>query len=250
MLSLFRPRRIILLVLVAASVAAWWYYSRAGKTHEVDEAAALASLGQPGAPRRGLPAPGVYEYRQDGSESGGIGPLSLDRELPSTARMVVRRVGDGVERELNLAKEHIESVRYRLTPGGIRTTWIRTEITFAGFGRDDRRTTRPAPLFLPAKLALGVRWRSDYRTGDIEVSDESEVVGKETFEVDGRPEPVWVVEISSETRGAHPGTQNETIWWSPRYALPLRWQMARDIGGTVKLKVKATLELVSVIPTR
>jgi hypothetical protein len=59
-----------------------------------------------------------------------------------------------------------------------------------------------------------------------------------------------VIEIRSDTSGAHPGLRAETLWWSPDLSLPVRHRSTLDIDGIVGLEGSATLNLVSAGPRR
>jgi hypothetical protein len=246
-----RPFRAAGIVLLLAAIGAGiWLWQRAGESTPVSEERALRDFreegGAPVAP--GIPAAGVYTYRQEGSEEGGIGPASISRDLPDEARYVVTKADRGYRAQLSISEEHIESVTLRLGPRGTREVARRTKVTFLGFGRDDRRVLQPPPLRLPARLAAGRTWSGSYRAGDLPVTFTSTVLRRDAVDVDGRRWAVWVVRSESETGGVHPGDRTDTWWWSPRLALALRWTIDMRIGGPASLDVRATLELVRTTP--
>jgi hypothetical protein len=247
------PRRVIAVIVVLALVGVgFWLWHRAGSSTPVSEDDALASFrdagGTAGDRGRGIPAPGVYTYRQSGSERGGAGPLSISRGLPAQARYVVTLVPEGYQEELDISEQHKEGVRFRVTKAGTRATWRRTDVTFLGIGRDDRRDLVPPPLQLPARLPPGRTWSGRYVAGELPVSYRSEVLRRESVQVGGRRLPVVVYRSSSDTGGAHPGTRVDTIWWSPALALPLRWSIDMRIRGTVRLDTRADLVLEDTEP--
>ena len=71
---------------------------------------------------------------------------------------------------------------------------------------------------------------------------------REPVEVGGDRLASFVVRTTGDTGGAHPGTRTDTFWWSPRFALPLRWSIDMDIRGTVSLDTISDLQLESVTP--
>jgi hypothetical protein len=246
-----RPFRAAAIVLLLAAIGAGiWLWQRAGESTPVSEERALRDFreegGSPAAP--GIPAAGVYTYRQEGSEEGGIGPASISRDLPDEARYVVTKADGGYRAELGISQEHVESVTLRVGPRGTREVARRTKVTFLGFGRDDRRALRPPPLRLPARLAAGRTWSGAYRAGDLPVTFTSRVLRRDAVEVDGRRWAVWVVRSESETGGVHPGDRTDTWWWSPRLALALRWEIDMHIGGPASLDTRATLQLARTTP--
>lgn len=252
-----RPWRVVgVLVLVVLVGAGAWLWHRAGSSTAVSEQDAVGDFraggggegGAPGTP--GIPAPGVYTFVQAGSEEGGAGPVSIDRGLPGRARYVVTPVEGGYREELRISQEHLEAVTLRVGPRVTREVARRTEVTFLGFGRDDRRTLRPPPARLVRPLTVGRRWGSSYTAGTLSVTSRSVVLRSEVVVVDGRRHAARVVRTVGDTRGAHPGRRVDVIWWSPALALPLRWEIDMEIGGPAHLRTRARLELESTIPRR
>jgi hypothetical protein len=248
-----RPLRalaiVLLLVLVGAGLWAW---DRARSSTPVSEDDAIEAFrdagGAAGEGARGIPRPGVYTYRQEGSERGGAGPIGVSRDLPDRARYLVTLSPGGYAEELDISEQHVEGVRFRVVPRGTEAVWRRTKITYLSFGRDDRRDLRPAALHLPRPLRVGLRWTARYMAGDVPVSVRGEVLRREPVEIGGVRIPALVVRTVADTGGPHPGTRVETRWWSPSLSLPLRWTIDMDIGGPVTLDSRAELTLESTSP--
>jgi hypothetical protein len=249
-----RPWRVLgVLALLAAVGAAIWAWDRGRSSTTVSAEDALAAYRAAGGPDGGpavpgIPRPGVYAFRQEGSERGGAGPVSLSRELPGTARYVVTPAPGGYREELDISEEHVEATLLRVGPRATRELSRRTEVTFLGVGRDDRRDLEPPPARNLRPLAVGRTWTSTYRAGTLPVTTRAEVLRAEVVEVGGARFAARVVRTVGDTGGAHPGTRVDTIWWSPALALPLRWEIAMDVGGPVTLRTRATLVLESVVP--
>lgn len=243
---------VLLVVLVAGG--AWWL----GARRDASEVSAAESVGAfrartagVGDPARGVPVPGVYTYAQRGRETGGIGPISVGRDLPATARFTVSEAGpDGYLGELALADQHLEAVRYAVADGWVRSVWRRTDITLAGVGRDDRRDLVPPPRWMPLRPRVGREWVDRYEAGPLPVVARTRITGRDTVEVDGRPLPVLVVRIGSDTGEPYPGTRTETLWWSEDLALALRWRIVDDIRGLARLDLTTDLTLTSTAPER
>ncbi len=235
------------IVLGVAGVVLW---RSAGSSDPVsqDEALATFRAAGGGTGAAGGPAPGVYRYAASGSETGGVGPLAITRGLPAEARLVVTTRPDGWDAEMDYSRQHIESMRVVPHGGELRITFRRTKVTFAGFGRDDRRSVDPPSLFLPANPAPGANWRESYRTGDINVKVENRIVRRERVRVGDREVDALVVTSHSDTDGPHPGTRDETLWWAPALALPVRWDVEMDIGGTFAFRAKMSVKLASTAP--
>jgi hypothetical protein len=174
----------------------------------------------------------------------------VSRSVPALAVMVVTPRDTGWETELAYSRQHIEGARYEVRDGAIRVTWRRTDVTFGGFGRDDRRSVEPPSLELPKGAAAGTQWRDSYRTGDITVRTQSRVERRDTLQVDGAQVEVLVIDSRSTTSGAHPGTRNEKIWWAPTLGIPVRWDVDMDIGGVFSFRSRTRLELERTTPDR
>lgn len=249
-----RPMRVVgVLALLAAVGAGLWLWDRAGSSTIVSEDAAVRDFrrdarADPSGARAGVPREGVYTFSQSGSERGGAGPVGVTRGLPARARYVVTHTGGGYREELRLSEEHLEAVTLRVGPRATREMSRRTEVTFLGFGRDDRRDLRPPPTRLVWPLTVGRRWESRYTAGSLPVATRSAVVRSEVVVVDGRRHATRLVRTVGDTGGAHPGRRVDLIWWSPALALPLRWHIDMDIGGPVTLRTRARLTIESVEP--
>ncbi len=249
-----RPvRALIVIVLILVVAVGLWLWSRAGSSTPVSPEAALQTLREAGgadgaATRHGVPRPGVYTYRQSGSERGGAGPLKLSRDLPGEARMVVTPAAGGYGRELDISEEHIEGVRVRVDAGGSHEVSRRTKVTFVGVGQDDRRDLTPAPLSVPPVLAAGTAWSGRYSAGGLPVTFRSGILRSEAVEVGGRRMPAWVIRTVADTGGPHPGRRTDTIWWSAPLSLPLRWEIDMEIRGVFSLATHARLTLASTTP--
>lgn len=251
-LSMSVGRLVGIVVVLAIAGGVLWAWQSARSSDPVSREEALEDFREGAGPARaarpGVPRQGVYTYRQSGSERGGAGPVSLRRGLPSEAQYVITPTKDGFQEQLSLSEQHIEAVRFRIRPEGTRAVWRRTDVTFVGIGRDDRRELRPPPLHLARGLKVGLTWAGRYMAGALPVTYRSEVLRREAVEVGETRVATFVVRATSETGGAHPGTRTDTFWWSPRFALPVRWSIDMDIRGTATLDTISDLQMESLAP--
>lgn len=244
----------VLAAVVAAVAAALLWGARAGTERGQADAVADFRDRAPAATtatpigRSPGPEPGVYTYAQRGRESGGVGPVSLARSLPGRARLIVAPEGSGWSEELVLAEQHIEAVHLRLREGAIVETWRRSDVTFLGIGRDDRREVSPPALRLPARPEPGDTWTSRHSTGTIAMVLRGEVLRREPVSVAGRAVPALVVRTVTTSSGTHPGTRTDTIWWSPAHRLPLRWDIDTRVRGIARLDTATSLRLTDLRP--
>lgn len=239
----------IVLALLAMAGTLMWLWQAGGRADEVSANRALDGVELIAAPvTDGAPRPGLYRYRQSGHERGGIGPITIGRDLPARAPYVIRSVDGGYDEALHLADQHVEQLRLRLGPDGWRAVERRTHLTFAGIGRDDRRALAPPPLHLPQTMAIGYRWTSQYRAGDLRVVARGRVLARGTVRVEGHPHPVAIVRIVGDTEGAHFGRRIDTLWWSTAHSLALRWRIDMRLRGVVRLDAQSDLHLESLTP--
>lgn len=249
---LTRPFRLLgLLITVGLVAGGWWAWNKAHSSTAASEDDALQDFrtrSQTGTAGSTKPRAGVYAYRVSGSETASAGPLELTRDLPRRAQMIVRRTPAGYETELRLSEEHVETFGYRVDAAGTRITTSHVKLMFLKFGRDDRRTFRPAPLYVPANPGVGRSWRSAYTAGSLAVVVTNKVTRIQNVTVAGRAIRTFVITSRSDTTGAHSGSRIETIWWSPDLVLPVRQTVDMDIGGIVGLKANARLDLLTLRP--
>jgi hypothetical protein len=240
---------VVLVILVA--LAAGYVVVRARQTSRPASisAAVQAYRAAPG-DRGGTPKPGVYEYRVQGTECAGLGPLKLCRTLPPTAAMIVTHNGSLLTVELRLSVDHIEAQRFDVRPDGRYLVWQRAFVRFAGIGQDDRTPTVPPTLALPANPVVGQHWTQVFKADQLPVVGTNVITGKATVDVGGTAVPAFVIDASSKTGGAHPGTERDVSWTDVVDGLDVRLQVDREIGGVFPYSLKADASLVGLEPAR
>jgi len=243
-------------VLAAAVLVAGgaWAWHAAGTSSEVSVASAVGEFReegwQPVAAPGPIPAAGVYTYSASGTERAHIGPVSIDREIPASARYVVTRTPDGYQAEIRISGEHTEATRYVVGSEWIRAVWRRVDVTFLRMGRDDRRPLTPAVPAIPVEPRVGRSWDIAYSAWKLRTTGTGRVVRRETLSVAGAPEDVFLIETRTHTAGAHGGPRLERMWWSPRLGLPVRLQSDTTLDGSVGYRSRIRLDLTSATPAR
>lgn len=252
--SLRRPSRYvpILVALILAAAGAWlWRGASSSTLASADGAVADYRARMADAPpardRPGVPAPGVYFYRQSGSEEAG-GAITVSRALPARAVYIASPTAAGYHEDLRLSAEHVEEARFRVDRRGATAEWRRTKITFLGVGEDDRSQITPPSLDHPAELSPDARWGGTYRSGDVTVTYTGRVVGRDSMTLDGRTVPAVVLRTDSSFAGRITGTRRDLVSFAPSLSLPVRWTIAQETGGDADYSMDATLELESAVP--
>jgi hypothetical protein len=196
----------------------------------------------------GLPRQGVYEVTVVGSEALSRGPISVSRDLPTTAPMIVRHTDTGYEVETRYSSDHTEGVGYRLAGPGASAITGTTTVGAAGFKTTRDREWTPAPLRLPLESKVGDAWAGDYQSGDLDVRIESEVVREDTVDVGGRSVDVVVIESTQTIAGEYTGGRTEQFFYSPEHGLIVRYIIESDLEGPVNLRFDADQTVTSLEP--
>jgi hypothetical protein len=249
-------RRILIGVVVAIAAAAGavaYVLLRGNSSTPVGPGRAVARYValQGSAAPAGVPSPGVYIYATSGWECAGLEGLCLHRSLPHRAVVVVARRGPYLTVETDLSAQHLEALRFRVTPHGRLLVWQRTRISILGITQDDAHAiVPPTTVSLPARLFAGERWAQAFHDEELPVRTSSRVIRRGHVTVPGRSLPAWQVVSRSVTGGAHPGTERDESWHSTGLGLDLRLAISRRIGGTFPYRLEVTARLLGVKPLR
>lgn len=250
MSRLARPIILIPLViaLVLIGLGAWWW-SQAGSSTAVSQEQAGRDYGSGAAPAvAGAPRSGVWTYRATGDETVGVGPVTIDRALPSEAQIVVRPAPKGFWRTLALSEEHVEASRLRVTPKGEYLEERVTSVKVTGLGRDDREKLVPPPLVYPVAIEVGDTWTERYSMDEVRVVVRARVIGRTTIDVAGTRVPVVIIDKRGKVSGPLAGVRDDRVWWSPEMRMPVRWVMRTDLDGFASLRTDADLTMVRPAP--
>jgi hypothetical protein len=235
----------VIVMLVGAGV---WFWTRAGESTQISSGAALAEYGTPGGRTVAGPRAGAWTYTARGSETVGLGPLRVTRDLPANARIVVRPAEAGFWRTLALSEEHVESTRFAVSGAGTRAVSRSTKLTVGGLGRTDDVDLVPPPLIYPRTLKVGAHWRLRYALRDMQVDARVRVTGRAVVPVDGQDVPVFVIRTNGGVTGPIAGRRDDTEWYAPSLAMPARLVLRMNLSGDVSLRLAADLRLASTAP--
>lgn len=237
----------LVVVVTAAGVLLW---RAAGRSDPVTLAETLERFRAAGAAETAsdAPAPGVYTYEVSGAEEGRAGPLTVRRDLPAEAQMTVTRSGPGWEAELALSAQHVEAGRYGVASEGVVQSWRRVDLTFAGFGRDDRRELVGGLVIAPSPLRVGQAFNDDYLAGSLRNRVRGRVDRREDVTVGAVSVPAYVIVADTATTGALSGSRRETTWWSPELRVPVRARVQVTLDGPFGYSSTYEIRLVALVP--
>jgi hypothetical protein len=243
---------IAVVVILVIVIGGFLFYRAASDAEEESVDVALeefrAENPATAAPAPGLPAMGVYDLAVTGEESISRGPISITRTLPERAPLIIRYQPQGYETESRYSDQHTEWVRYDLRADGAYADWAQTKVSAAAVSRTQPRDWHPQPLRLPVAPRVGQTWAGDYRSGDLRVRIESEVLRRDTVAVGQESVPVAVIRSTQTISGEYDGTRTEHFWYAPASALVARYQIESSLDGPVDLDFTADQTLTSLTP--
>ena len=247
-----RPGRIIsLAILVAIVGGGWWAWGRVHRSSSPSESEARSAVRA--APRTlvGVPKAGVWRYSSGGHERIGLGPISVGRDLPGRALVVVTALRNG-ERSVEtlLSSDHSEA--WHVTPGadGLVGSFREVSIGTIGYRTSISGKTTPSVLLVPKHLRVGQTWKGQYAVTGIVFLRSSKVLRRETVAVGGVPVRTWVIATTETLTGVVHGEDALKEWWSPDLGLAVKISWHRRFQGSVINGVDDTLGLGSLLPLR
>ncbi len=240
-------RLIPLLLLVAIAGGAWWGWRRLHRSDAPSLSAARASVGTVKA--AGVPQGGVYRYSAGGSERIGIGPLTVQRDLPSEAFLVVRPLSAAIRViEWQLSGDHTESWQTATGITGVRGTARKLSVGTFGARHTVSGAVQPAALLYPRHIKAGLAWDSTYRVSGIVFHRTSKVQGQATLTVGGVPVKVFQILTQETVTGALHGKDSFTEWYAPSAGVPVKLAWHRNLDGSIVNVLTETLTLQSIVP--
>jgi hypothetical protein len=238
-------------LIVILVVGGYLFWRTLDDTEPVSASDALTEYREnpsPGQAAPGLPAPGVYEYDVTGSEQLARGPVSIDRDLPPIAPMIIRHQDGGYETDLRYSNAHTELSRYDLRPRGAYVVFARTVVeTPVSTTTRDREWTPPL-LRLPVAPKVGETWGGPFTAGDLQLQIEAEVLRREPVDVAGRPVSAFVIEARQDITGEYTGQRTETFWYAPARALIVKYAIDSTLDGPTDFDITAEQTLRSLRP--
>lgn len=214
-------------------------------------AASPASLGK-------TPPGGVYTYRATGYYEAEVPVLGKERrDMPKTVPAILVPSGDCWELTHRYFEQHHWTGRFCRDPeGGLRLDWARNKNEMFSMKTESRSICEPRALVLPGKRP-GEPWtltctsdppRPERSPGNVEML--GSLVGEETVEVDGRPQPARRVRRAFTMKGPHSGSMVQDLWIAAESGMLLQLTVKGDGKGMAKFVSDYRLTLQSLTPSR
>jgi hypothetical protein len=181
---------------------------------------------------RGLPAPGGYGLTVAGSENVKFGPFSFcGRDFPAASTLVVAPADGEPAGSYNFdvrlfpdsAGQHDERHIYRYGADGVTQNFESATVTCSGVRQSSEVSYSPVQPRVRFPLKIGAEWTGSGGDAQRTETYRTKVTGTDVLTLAGRKIPVFVVETNSEFTGSEKGTRLQRWWYSPAYAMPLRW---------------------------
>lgn len=179
------------------------------------------------------PAAGSYGLAVSGQEDARFGPLSFcGRKLPTASQMVVAPAEGEPDGSYNLdvryypddAGQHDERTILRYAPDAVSLRFESGAVTCAGI-RSTSEVSYPdgqAAVRLP--LHVGATWSGTGSGPQRQVTYTVRVLDRQAVTVQGERFDTYVIERRSTFTGTESGQRTQRWWYSPRLAVPLRWE--------------------------
>jgi hypothetical protein len=179
-----------------------------------------------------VPAVGTYRLTVKGSEKVKFGAVSFcNQSLPSSTSLVVTRAATESPTSYDFdlryfpgkTGQHDERHIYRYTPAGTYLDYENATVTCQGVRQSSETSYSPPQLRTKGTLAVGQSWTNHGGDADRTETATSKVLRRETLTVGGRSVATYVIQTTTSITGSESGSRGQTWWYSPEWAMPLKW---------------------------
>ncbi|MCB9010458.1 MAG: hypothetical protein H6531_01355 [Actinobacteria bacterium] len=206
-----------------------------------------AAAGAARDPEPGLPLQGVYTYSVKGNEAISRG-VTVKRDFPATATMVVLHDGDGYSTDIKYSEQHLEMVRYVLEDEGTFLTFAKTTVSAGPITSVRDRTWTPRLLRFPAAGASQKSWGGTYKAGALDLQVKASEKPSESVTVGDATVQANVYEFVQDVTGEYSGDRTEVFWVDPKTSLVVRYTIESRLRGPVNIDFFADQTLDSLTP--
>jgi hypothetical protein len=213
--------------------------------------AAPASRDRPAGPA--LPAVGSYPLAVEGQEKVQFGPVSFcNQTLPSRTNLVVKKAAGESATSYDFdvpffpgrTGQHDERHIYRFTPTAVYLDYEIATVTCQGVRQSSETSYRPEQAKVRLPLTVGASWH--YQGGGSNRTEDStaKVARTETLTIGGEQVLTYVITTTTSFTGSESGTRDQTWWYAPSWALPVKWhdkQSGHRSGASYSGDITATV---------
>jgi hypothetical protein len=179
------------------------------------------------------PTPGTYRLSVSGSEKVQFGPVSFcDQTLPTSTTLVVKPAPGEAPGSFDFdvpyfpssSGRHDERHIYRFTKTAVSLSYEIATVTCQGVRQSSETSYAPVQPRVELPLQVGRSWH--YQGGGSTRTEDAtfRVVRTETLTVAGRTVLTYVVQTTTTFTGDESGTRDQTWWYAPSLAMPVKWR--------------------------
>ena len=177
-----------------------------------------------------VPTAGAYTVHVDGTEGVKFTAFGFcNRTFPTTATLYIKDHYTGrdgpTSYEFDIAYSTLHSERhiYEYTRTAVFLEYEFAQVSCAGNAQPSEVRYSPFQEKVRLPLRVGASWSGSGGDAQRTETYTSKVTGTQTLAIAGRSIPTFVIETSVKMTGSEHGTRFQRWWYSPAYALPLRW---------------------------
>lgn len=199
------------------------------------------------------PTPGTYRLEVDGSEKVQFGPVSFcNQTLPTSTELVVKPASGEAPGSFdfdvpyfpNSSGQHDERHIYRFTKTAVSLSYEIATVTCQGVRQSSETSFAPEQPRVELPLRVGKSWH--YKGGGNNRTEDAsfKVLRTETLSVAGRQVVTYVVQTTTTFTGDESGTRDQTWWYAPSLAMPVKWrekQSGHRSGASYSGDITATV---------
>jgi hypothetical protein len=200
-----------------------------------------------------VPKTGTYGLAVQGSEKVKFGPVSFcNQKLPTSTHLVVSKAkgesGSSYDFDVPFfpgqSGQHDERHIYRYTKDEVLLDYEIATVTCQGVRQSSSTSFVPEQRRVALPLKVGASWTYKGGGADRTESSTTHVLRTETLAIDGARVLTYVIETKTSFTGDESGTRDQTWWYAPTWAMPVKWhekQSGQRSGASYTGDITATV---------
>lgn len=200
-----------------------------------------------------VPAVGSYPLAVTGSEKVQFGPVSFcNQTLPTRTTLVVKKAAGESPTSYDFdvpffpgkTGQHDERHIYRFTPTAVYLDYEIATVTCQGVRQSSETSYSPEQKRVQLPLHVGASWHDHGGGSDRTEDATAKVLRTETLTIAGQQVLTYVIETTTSFTGSESGTRDQTWWYAPSWAVPVKWhekQSGHRSGASYSGDITATV---------
>jgi hypothetical protein len=200
-----------------------------------------------------VPAVGTYPLAVQGKEKVQFGPVSFcNQTLPTSTHLVVKKAAgeSGTSYDFDVpffpsqSGQHDERHIYRYTPTAVLLDYEIATVTCQGVRQSSETSFTPEQKRVEIPLRVGASWHNHGGGADRTEDATTKVLRTEVLRLQGRSVLTYVIETTTSFTGGESGTRDQTWWYAPSWAMPIKWhekQSGHRSGASYSGDITATV---------